>query len=226
MRRWGLFFLMLLLVGCGGSSATPTALLAPSPSAAPTTASSAVPTTAPTSAPTAATAATVAAPTAAATSASGTSASSASTSSVAVPTTAATKAPAVAANGDLTQLHVGDNGDGYGFNVWGLSADQSFRDKVYTNVQGAGFGWVRQQVLWASMEPQKGNYGNDTTAQLDQFVNGASAKGLKVLLSVVEVARLGRREGWPADEDAGFHGFHGLPDPAVQGQGAGVRDLE
>ena len=100
-------------------------------------------------------------------------------------TTAATIAPA-AANGDLTQLHVGDNGAGYGFNVWGLNSDPAFRDKVYANVQGAGFGWMRQQVQWAAIEPQKGNYGTDTTAQLDQFVSGAHAKGLNVLLSVVK----------------------------------------
>jgi polysaccharide biosynthesis protein PslG len=181
MRRWGLFFLISLLVGCGGSSATPTSTLAPTPSAAPTAAAQTAPTAPPTAAPTLAPSATVAAPSAVATSASGTSASS-----TAAATTAPTKAPAPAANGDLTQLHVGDNGDGYGFNVWGLSADQSFRDKVYANVQDAGFGWVRQQVVWASMEPQKGNYGNDTTAQLDQFVNGASAKGIKILLSVVK----------------------------------------
>ncbi len=179
MRRWFMLILIVLLVGCGGSSA-PTPTTAPPtvvPTIAPTVAAQVAPpataTVAPTSAPTSApTTATV---TSAATSASGTAAS----------TMTATKAP-VAANGDLTQLHVGDNGDGYGFNVWGLSNDAATRDKVYANVQGAGFSWVRQQVQWASMEPQKGSYGNDTTAQLDQFVNGANAKGLKILLSVVK----------------------------------------
>ncbi len=175
MRRWLILFVIVLLAGCGGGrSSTPTALpiaiptLAPSatPQATVTTASATAPTAAPTTSAVATTAAT-------------------SASSTAASTTAATAAPA-AANGDLTQLHLGDNGDGYGFNVWGLSTDAAFRDKVNANVQGAGFNWMRQQVQWAAMEPQKGNFGTDTTAQLDQFVNGASAKGIKILLSIVK----------------------------------------
>ncbi len=172
MRRWLILLFTLLLVGCGGGKLTITP--APTPTAAPPAASQA-PTraasaNAPTTVPTAAVASTTAASTAPAPS---TAASPAAT------------APA-AANGDLTQLHIGDNGGGYGFNVWGLSSDPAFRDKVYANVQGAGFNWMRQQVQWAAMEPQKGNYGTDTTAQLDQFVSGANAKGLKILLSVVK----------------------------------------
>ncbi|MDQ6832222.1 MAG: beta-galactosidase, partial [Chloroflexota bacterium] len=176
MRRWFMLLLIGLLVGCGGSS-TPSAPSAPTPTVAPTATPQAIATTTPTSAPTSAltpaptnTAAATSAPT--------------SASSPAA-TTAATKAPA-GANGDLTQLHVGDNGEGYGFNVWGLSSDPAFRDRLYANVQGAGFGWMRQQVSWAAMEPQKGNYGTDTTAQLDQFVSGASTQGLHVLLNVVK----------------------------------------
>jgi hypothetical protein len=108
-----------------------------------------------------------------------------------------TKAP-TATPGDLIQLHVGDNADGYGFNVWGLTNDAATRDKIAANVQGAGFNWVRQQVLWSAMEPQKGNFGNDTTAQLDQFVNSASAKGLKILLSVAHSPDwVGTKNGLP-----------------------------
>ncbi|MHB8645039.1 MAG: cellulase family glycosylhydrolase [Thermomicrobiales bacterium] len=177
MRRWFMLFVIVLLVGCGGG-AKPTATSAPSPTAAPTTASQTSATIAPTSGSTSVPPSAAVATTAVATTA-------IASGSVAAPTAAATKAP-VATNGDLTQLHVGDNGDGYGFNVGGLSSDPAFRDKVYANVQGAGFNWVRQQVIWAAMEPRKGSYGNDTTAQLDQFVSGANAKGLKILLSVVK----------------------------------------
>ncbi|MDQ6905520.1 MAG: glycoside hydrolase family 5 protein [Chloroflexota bacterium] len=84
------------------------------------------------------------------------------------------------------RLHIGDNGDGYGFNVWGLTDSAAARTNVYANVQGAGFGWVRQQVSWAAMEPQRGNFRSATAAQLDQFVGGASVKGVKVMLSVVK----------------------------------------
>ena len=179
MRRWFMLVFTALLVACGGGSATSTPTLAPTALPSPTAATQASPAAVATN--------TAAAPTSAATRASG-SATSASGSATAPPPSAAaaTKAPSSAASGDLTQLHVGDNGDGYGFNVWGLSSDQAFRDKVYANVQGAGFTWVRQQVVWASMEPQKGSFGNDTTAQLDQFVSGANGKGIKILLSVVK----------------------------------------
>ncbi len=176
MRRWFMLLLIGLLVGCGGSS-TPTAPSAPTPTVAPTAAPQAIATTTPTSASTAA-------PTPAPTNTAAATSAPTSASSPAA-TTAATKAPA-GANGDLTQLHIGDNGEGYGFNVWGLSSDPAFRDRLYANVQGAGFGWMRQQVSWAAMEPQKGNYGTDTTAQLDQFVSGASTQGLHVLLSIVK----------------------------------------
>jgi len=106
--------------------------------------------------------------------------------------TIGTSAPGSAAptprpkSADLTQLHLGDSGDGYGFNVWGLDPNDAFRDKVNTEVQDAGFGWVRQQVSWAAMEPKKGNFGTDTTAFLDKFVDGAAAKNLKIMLSVVK----------------------------------------
>jgi hypothetical protein len=186
MRRCFLFALMLVLVGCGGS-ASPTAPAAPATIAPPTAAPQATPNAPSAVAATVAPSATAAATTAA-TSVAGTSASA----------TTATKPPSVAATGDLTQLHLGDNGEGYGFNVWGLSADPAFRDKVYATVQGAGFGWVRQQVLWSAMEPQKGSFGNDTTAQLDQFVNGAALQRLRVLLSVVNSPDwVGARGGLP-----------------------------
>ncbi len=113
-----------------------------------------------------------------------TAASASSTSGTSAPgSVTATPRPKSA---DLAQLHLGDGSDGYGFNVWGLDANDAFRDKVYTGVQAAGFGWVRQQVSWAAMEPKKGNFGTDTTAFLDKFVDGAAAKNLKIMLSVVK----------------------------------------
>ncbi len=116
--------------------------------------------------------------------------------------------PTAAATRDLTQLHIGDNGDGYGFNVWGANFDATFRSRVITSVQGAGFGWVRQQVIWAAMEPQKGNFGTDTTAQLDLFVNDASANGLRILLSVVRSPTwIGANGGLPAARTQDFYDF-------------------
>ncbi len=200
MRRWFMLLLIGLLVGCGGSS-TPTAPSAPTPTVAPTAAPQAIATTTPTSASTAA-------PTPAPTNTAAATSAPTSASSPAA-TTAAAKAPA-GANGDLTQLHVGDNGEGYGFNVWGLSDSASARTNVYANVQSAGFGWMRQQVSWAAVEPQKGNYGTDTTAQLDQFVSGASTQGLHVLLSIVKSPDwVGAKSGLPTktQDFTDFMGF-------------------
>ncbi len=190
MQRWFIVLVAVLLVGCGGSSATDTPTnaptTAPTSAAGSATTGTSVPAASPTPLAPATAAATIPAPTASATT---------------PPTnvTNATKPPTVAPNpNDLTTIHVGDNGDGYGFNVWGLTNDAATRDKVYANVQGAGFGWVRQQVLWSAVEPQKGNFGTDTTAQLDQFVNGANAKGLKILLSVVRSPDwVGTKNGLP-----------------------------
>jgi len=179
----------VLLVACGGEPPRiPTA--PPSPSVPPTAASSTAtaggsPTVSIT--PVGATSITTLTPPGVgmpaigtATTASGTPVSTAQVAGVVITPTPQAK------NADPAQAHIGDGGDGYGFNVWGLDANADFRDKVYGNVQGAGFGWMRQQVAWAAMEPKKGNFGTDTTAFLDKFVDGAAAKNLKVMLSVVK----------------------------------------
>ena len=190
MQRW--FILALaLLIGCGGSAtALPTSVPTSAPTTAPTTAAGS--TTSGTSVP-AASPTPLAPPTATAT------APAPTASATTAPTASATRPPTAAPNpNDLTTIHVGDNGDGYGFNIWGLTNDAATRDKIYASVQGAGFGWVRQQVLWSAMEPQKGNFGTDTTAQLDQFVNTASAKGLRILLNVVRSPDwVGTKNGLP-----------------------------
>jgi len=55
---------------------------------------------------------------------------------------------------------------------------------VLDKVTGAGFGWVKQQVEWKSIQeggPNDFNYG-----ELDTIVNQAAARNVKVLLSVVQ----------------------------------------
>ncbi len=194
--------LAVLLAACGGEIAavpsvapTTTVTAAAQVQAQPTTLASAVmPATSGSPASGAsATAATVGAtPTALASAATATARPAGTGSAVApvaspgMPGTTATPRPATSANAGLAQLHIGDGGQGYGFNVWGLNASGEFRDRVYTDVQGAGFGWMRQQVIWEAMEPTKGNFGTDTTAFLDKFVEGAAAKRINVMLSVVK----------------------------------------
>ncbi|MBN1483097.1 MAG: beta-galactosidase [Chloroflexia bacterium] len=81
----------------------------------------------------------------------------------------------------------------YGFCVHLTNANMG---GVYDLVQGAGFGWIRQQVRWADIEPAKGQY---NWGFLDQIVNEANRRGVKVLFSVVA------SPGWAAG------GGHGMP---------------
>ncbi len=80
-------------------------------------------------------------------------------------------------------LHLGDGGDGYGFNVDGIGLDAPSKDAVFGKVQEAKFGWVRQQVRWSSIETSKGQFGTNYVVQLDAFVKAANDKGLNILLS-------------------------------------------
>ncbi len=52
----------------------------------------------------------------------------------------------------FSNLHVGDGGDGYGFNVDALGLDDAGRKALFDRVSDSGFGWVRQQVRWTSLE--------------------------------------------------------------------------
>jgi len=81
-------------------------------------------------------------------------------------------------------LHVGDGADGYGFNVDANGLDAASKDVLFSQVSGAGFNWIRQQVRWSSYEPAKGQFGNNYVAQVDALVNATAAKGDKILLSI------------------------------------------
>ncbi len=82
-------------------------------------------------------------------------------------------------------IHVGDQGQGYGFNVDGAGLDSNGKDIMFGKVYGAGFGWVRQQIRWSSYEPSKGQFGNDYVKNVDDFVNAATSAGVNVMLSPV-----------------------------------------
>ncbi len=81
----------------------------------------------------------------------------------------------------------------YGFGVQFTAANLN---TTFDLVQQAGFGWVRQQVRWADIEPSKGVY---NWGFLDQIVGTAQARGVKVLFSVVAAP------GWAG------HGMPGNP---------------
>lgn len=62
--------------------------------------------------------------------------------------------------------------------------------QVMNAVTGAGFGWVKQQVRWADVQPNPGSSYN--WGSLDQVVSAANASGVHVLFSVVQAP------GWAA----------------------------
>ncbi len=71
----------------------------------------------------------------------------------------------------------------YGFD-YGIQAavkDQDY-NAVLNAVSGMGFRWVKQQVRWEELEPNKGNY---QLGGLDGAVNAMSSRGIKIMLSVV-----------------------------------------
>ena len=104
-----------------------------------------------------------------------------------------------AKSADPAQVHVGDGGEGYGFNVWGLDANADFRDKVYSNVQGAGFGWMRQQVSGPRWSRKRATLVR-IPPRSSTIRQGATAKNLKVMLLSVSSLLTGsaRTVAYPA----------------------------
>jgi len=103
----------------------------------------------------------------------------------------------------FAKLHVGDGGDGYGYNVDALSLTDAEQQTLFNRVNESGFGWVRQQVRWSSLEVAPGNFGTDYTLKLDKFINAANAANLNVLLSPVSSPAFagGQNGGLPAPGD-------------------------
>ena len=69
---------------------------------------------------------------------------------------------------------------GYGIQAHLWDADMG---PIVGAIQRLGFTWVKQQVPWKVMEPQKGNY---QWGSADQIVNALTANGLKPMFSVVK----------------------------------------
>ena len=93
------------------------------------------------------------------------------------------------------------DGLGYGMNVQLFYAD---RDKVLNLVSEAGFGYVKQQVVWYDIEGQPGQY---NWSELDNVINSVSQHGLKITLSITKAP------SWATSD-----GGHGMPtDPQSLG---------
>jgi hypothetical protein len=73
--------------------------------------------------------------------------------------------------------------------------------RIFDHIQAMGLGWVKQQVEWFRYNPAPGQY---DWGALDRIVDGANARGINVLFSVVKAPRWARPsgdtdEGPPAD---------------------------
>lgn len=159
----------MLVAGCGGSKATPTAATSGSTS---TTSAGSTATTRATGT------AAVASPsgTSSAVSQSGTAATSTSGSTVASPAPSPSSTASTAATSGPSNFE-------YGFNVFARedANGQPFNQQVISAVKGAGFGWVRVPLLWANFEPAPGAW---NPLPVDRLVNQFGGAGVKLLLTV------------------------------------------
>ncbi len=85
---------------------------------------------------------------------------------------------------------------GYGFG-YGIQVDMvtdTNYDRILGAVQQLGFGWIKQQVEWYRYNPGPGQY---DWGRLDAIVDACSARGIRVLFSVVKAPTWSR----PPDDD-------------------------
>ena len=90
---------------------------------------------------------------------------------------------------------------GFGYGVQADMITDGNHDNILNHVQGMGFGWIKQQVEWFRYNPAPGQY---DWGALDRIVDSASARGIRVLFSVVKAPGWARPagdtdEGPPAD---------------------------
>ncbi|MCL6430760.1 MAG: cellulase family glycosylhydrolase [Anaerolineae bacterium] len=72
-------------------------------------------------------------------------------------------------------------------------------DRILGSVQALGFRWIKQQVEWFRYNPAPGQY---DWGRLDAIVDACSARGIKILFSVVKAPNWAR----PGDDDKSVAG--------------------
>lgn len=98
----------------------------------------------------------------------------------------------------------GSTGLRYGMQAEMLGQPQG---RIISDLYGAGFRWLKQQVRWADIEPSPGNF---QWGQLDELVNTATANQTLLLLSVVTSppwARADHLTNGPPDDFNTFGNF-------------------
>ncbi|MBC7872264.1 MAG: hypothetical protein H7Y09_15575 [Chitinophagaceae bacterium] len=69
------------------------------------------------------------------------------------------------------------------------------------DVSNLGLGWVKHQVRWENLELQQGQYEPNGFGQIAMALDADSAKGLKVLLSIVTTPDWAREPGVSVEEE-------------------------
>lgn len=96
---------------------------------------------------------------------------------------------------------------GFGFNgFFTFGTDQASLQRSMNLVNDANFRWVRQQIVWATLEPNPGQYDSGQLAQYDSIVREAAARNIRIMFSVVKGPR------WSARAEACEGDHCGLPD--------------
>ena len=106
-------------------------------------------------------------------------------------------APAASAGAATAPLPSSGVGFGYGIQV-DMVTDTNY-DRILSHVQALGIGWIKQQVEWKLWNPAPGQY---DWGRLDAIVDACSARGLKILFSVVKAPNWAR----PAGDDRSVAG--------------------
>ena len=101
------------------------------------------------------------------------------------------------------------SGFGYGIQAHMIYIDRSL---TYANVNGLGFGWVKQQIEWKVWEQ---NPGEINWSEMDAIIQGSQENGIEVLFSTVGAPDWAREEGFdpnvagPPADPATFANFNG-----------------
>jgi hypothetical protein len=98
---------------------------------------------------------------------------------------------------------------GYGFNGFFTfpaadPAQQANLGRSLDLVREADFSWIRQQIVWATLEPQPGQYNVEELAAYDAIVREANQRRLGIMFSVAKAPR------WAVPDDRFCHDGGGV----------------
>ena len=86
---------------------------------------------------------------------------------------------------------------GFGYGIQADLMSDGNHERIFGQIKGIGFNWVKQQIEWFRYNPKPGVY---DWGAIDRLVDGANANGINVLLSVVKAPGWARPKG---DTDQG-----------------------